>query len=280
STSPSRTSSSCRSGTYCRQMASPGALIRSTMAGEMRNSKLSAAWRNRSRSGNCSGPNLATSASSEARLFLRSSSCHDSMRQVLEIDHQIVTGRVVAGDQRRASVAASLVEGARGPVVGAGRRLDDDEPPVIRRELGLDGRQQLGADPLALPRGIDDDPVEVVGPGRPGRGAPAGVAHELFAGERAEKVILLVAVEGVVEQLHRDGDLVRPEQAGGRGELLKSCALGAADGTERAAHAPPWPPARRATPPRRCAVPARRSPTRRPWPCATGRRRRSGRGWG
>src|SRR5205823_13254729 len=159
-------------------------------------------------------------------------------------------------------------------------RLDDDEPPVIRRELGLDGRQQLGADPLALPRGIDDDPVEVVGPGRPGRGAPAGIAHELIAGERAEKVILLVAVEGVVEQLHRDGDLVRPEQAGGRGELLKSCALGAADGTERAAHAPPWPPARRATPPRRCAVPARRSPTRRPEPWATGRRHRSGRGWG
>src|SRR2546430_8717502 len=74
----------------------------------MRNSKLSAACRSRSRSGNCSGPNFATSASSEARLFLRSSSCHDSMRQVLEIDHQIVTGRVVAGDQRRASVAASL----------------------------------------------------------------------------------------------------------------------------------------------------------------------------
>src|SRR5207253_10321870 len=150
----------------------------------------------------------------------------------------------------------------------------------MRHQLVFHGRQQLGADPLALPRGIDDDPVEVVGSRRPGRGAPAGVAHELFAGERAEKTILLVAVEGIFEQLHRDGDLVRPEQAGGRGEPLKPCALGAADGTERAAHAPPWPPARRATPPRRCGAPARRSPTQRPWPYATDPLRRSSRGWG
>src|SRR2546423_15701786 len=146
STNPSPTSSSCRSGTYCRQIGSPGDLIRSTMAGEMRNSKLSAACRKRSRSGNCSGPNLATSASSEARLFLRSSSCHDSMRQVLEIDHQIVAGGVVARDQRRAGVAASLVEGAGGPVVGAGGRLDDDQAPVIRHQSVFHGRQQLGAD--------------------------------------------------------------------------------------------------------------------------------------
>src|SRR5437879_12776332 len=110
----------------------------------MRNSKLSAAWRNRSRSGNCSGPNLATSASSDARLFLRSSSCQDSMRQVLEIDHQIVTGRVIARDQRRPGVAASLVEGARRRVVGAGGGLDGDQSPVGRRQGVLAGRQRAG----------------------------------------------------------------------------------------------------------------------------------------
>src|SRR2546422_7873502 len=39
STRPSCTSSSWRSGTYCRQIGSPGDVMSSTMAGEMRNSK-------------------------------------------------------------------------------------------------------------------------------------------------------------------------------------------------------------------------------------------------
>src|SRR3989449_7021557 len=113
STSPSCTSSSCRSGTYCRQMGSRGDVMRSTMAGEIRNSKFSAACRSRSRSGKCSAPNLATSASSEAMLCLRSSCCQDSMRQILEIDHQVVAGGVVAREPGRLGVAAPLVEGAR-----------------------------------------------------------------------------------------------------------------------------------------------------------------------
>src|SRR3989454_5585717 len=41
STRPSCTSSSCRSGTYWRQMGSPGDLMRSTMAGEKQNLKIS-----------------------------------------------------------------------------------------------------------------------------------------------------------------------------------------------------------------------------------------------
>src|SRR3989449_3706246 len=105
----------------------PGDLMRSTIAGEIRNSKFSAACRSRSRSGKCSAPNRATSASSEAMLCLRSSCCQDSMRQILEIDHQVVAGGVVARDSGRLGVAAPLVEGARGCVVSARRRLDDDQ---------------------------------------------------------------------------------------------------------------------------------------------------------
>src|SRR6266566_3924678 len=144
STRPSCTSSSCRSGTYWRQMGSPGDLMRSTMAGEIRNSKFSAASRSRSRSGKCSAPNLATSPSSEAMLCLRSTCCQDSMRQILEIDHQVVAGGVVAREPGRLGVAAPLVEGARGCVVGARRRLDDDQASGVRRQFLLDRLQQSG----------------------------------------------------------------------------------------------------------------------------------------
>src|SRR6266567_2367753 len=144
STSPSCTSSSCRSGTYWRQMGS-------TIAGEIRNSKLSAAWRSRSKSGKCSAPNFAASASSDAMLCLRSSSCQNAMRQILEVDHQVVAGGVVAREPGRLSVAAPLVKRARGGVFGARRRLDDDQSSLVGRQLVLDRPQQAGADPLALP---------------------------------------------------------------------------------------------------------------------------------
>src|SRR2546426_3976854 len=161
STRPSCTSSSCGSGTYCRQMASLGDLMRSTIAGEIRNSKFSAACRRRSRSGKCSAPNLATSASSEAMLCLRSSCCQDSMRQILEVDHQVVAGGVVAREPGRPGVAAPLVEGARGCVFGPRRRLDDDQSCVVRGQLVLDRAQQLGAEAFALPVRVHDDPVEI-----------------------------------------------------------------------------------------------------------------------
>src|SRR5215212_7935546 len=80
STMPSRMSSSSTVGTYCRQIGSSGDLIRSTMAGEIRNSKFSAACRRRSRSGKCSGPNLAASTSRDLIELVLRTSCQVSMR--------------------------------------------------------------------------------------------------------------------------------------------------------------------------------------------------------
>src|SRR5260370_453347 len=135
-------------------MGSPGDLMRSTIAGEIRNSKSSAACRSRSRSGKCSAPNRATSASSEAMLCLRSSCCQDSMRQILEIDHQVVAGGVVPREPGRLGVAAPLVEGARGRVVSAGRRLDDDQSPPIRLQpVPARQREGLGTELL---RAVED----------------------------------------------------------------------------------------------------------------------------
>ena len=70
STMPSTTSSSSTVGTYCRQIGSSGDLIKSTIAGEIRNSKLSAAMRSRSSSGKFSGRTW-----SRAPRARRSSSC-------------------------------------------------------------------------------------------------------------------------------------------------------------------------------------------------------------
>src|SRR3989475_4603905 len=148
STIPSCTSSSCTVGTYCRQIGSSGDSIRSTIAGEIRNSKFSAACRSRSISGKCSGPNLAASASREAMLRLRSSSCQDSMRQILEINHQVVTRRVVIRQQRRPPEAAPLVERPRGGVVGAEGGLHHQQPCPVRRKPGLHLPQQLRAHAL------------------------------------------------------------------------------------------------------------------------------------
>src|SRR6266516_3670579 len=191
STSPSWTSSSWRSGTYCRQIGSPGDLIRSTMAGEIRNSKFRAASRSRSRSGKCSGPNLATSASSVATLFLRSSSCQDAMRQVLDVHDEVVVGRVS----------------------GAGRRFDDDQAAALGNELLLDGPQQQGPDALALPRRVHDDPVEVVGPFRRRRGAPARVPDQLVARVRAQEAVIVIPGQTLIQQLQGGRDLFPPEEA-------------------------------------------------------------------
>src|SRR5258705_9100887 len=186
STSPSRISSSWTVGTYWRQIGSPGVLIRSTMAGEMRNSKFSAARRRRSISATCSGPNRSASASSDAMLFLRSSSCQLSIRQILGVDHQVVTGRVVPRDGCGSGVAAVLVKGPRGGVVGAGAGLDDDEPLAQGPEPLLDLRQQLRPDAGALPRLVDHDPVEILRPCGSRRWAPARVAHTVLAIEAAD----------------------------------------------------------------------------------------------
>src|SRR6476620_3342642 len=78
-------SSSSTEGTYCRQIGSLGDLIKSTMAGEIRNSKFSAAWRSRSRSGKFSDPNLAANASREAMEFFFRTSCQVSAMQATKI---------------------------------------------------------------------------------------------------------------------------------------------------------------------------------------------------
>src|SRR2546422_5491431 len=236
STRPSCTSSSWRSGTYCRQIGSPGDVMSSTMAGEMRNSKFSAACRSRYRSGKCSAVNAATSASREATLRLRRRSCQDSIAQVLEVDHQVVSGGVITREPGGRRVAAPLVERAGGRVFGAGRCLDDNQSSVVSRQSLLHSPQERAPHALALPRGVHDDPVEVVGAGGAGGRTPAGVADELVARVRAQEAVVLVAGEAVVEQLHGDGDLVRPEQAGGRGEPLKPCALRVADGPRSEEH--------------------------------------------
>src|SRR3989442_8539867 len=245
STIPSRTSSSWRSGTYWRQMGSPGDLIRSTIAGEMRNSKFTAACRSRSRSGKCSAPNLATSASREAMLRLRRSSCQDSIRQILEIDHQVVAGRIVARHGGAPGVAAPLVERARRRVRRQGGCLHDHEPATVADQPMLNGLDQSGTHPAALPRRVHDEPVEVVGVGRPGHGSPTGVADELVTLVGAEEAVGGGAGERGVQQLDGDRYLLLAEQAGRARPPLKRCAVRESDGTERGAHAPPWRPAPR-----------------------------------
>src|SRR5438094_3932624 len=225
STVPSGTSSAWGSGTYCRQIGSPGDLMRSTMAGEMRNSKSSAARRSRSRSGKCSGPKRATSASSDAMLRLRSSSCQDSIRQVVAVDHPIVAGCVVPRESRRRPIPSPLVEATCRDVLGAGRRLDDDQAAPSGQQLPFDGGEELGPDALPLPRGLDDDPVQVVRAARARRRTPAGVASELVARVAAQEAVVVVAGEALVEQLHGDRDLFRLEHAGGAGEDRKSTRL-------------------------------------------------------
>src|SRR5947207_15124392 len=87
STSPSCTSSSWRSGTYCRQIGSPGDLIRSTMAGAMRNSKFRAACRRRSRSGKCSARSEERRVGKECRS--RGSRDHEKKKKNNDRAHKV-----------------------------------------------------------------------------------------------------------------------------------------------------------------------------------------------
>src|ERR687890_64787 len=84
STIPSTTSSSSTEGTYCRQIGSSGDLMRSTMAGEIRNSKLSA------------------NASSEAIEFFLRTSCHVSAMEPsgFHEHHLIIARGIEVGDSR------------------------------------------------------------------------------------------------------------------------------------------------------------------------------------
>src|SRR5712691_1228276 len=274
STSPSWTSSSCTLGTYCSQMGSPGDLIRSTIAGEMRNSKFSAAWRSRAISPTCSAPKRAARASSDAMLFLRSSSCQVSSSQILCIDHQIVTGRVVLRDGCGSGVAACFVKTPRRLVIRPRRRFDHDQPSAVNRQPALHLCEQLRPDTGALPDAIDDDPIQVARRHSAGCGPPTAVPDQLFALEPADELIVFVARQRLVEQLDRGGDLLLAEETGSPRQLLKLCAVHAPERAQRAAHARLSCLELHAAPARRCGGSARGSPIPPPSPCATGPPRR------
>src|SRR5512134_3044412 len=227
STMPSWTSSSWTVGTYCRQIGSSGCWMRSTMAGEMRNSKFSAACFSRWISPTCSGPNRAASASSEAMPFLRSSSCQDSMSQFLEIDHHVVTGRVIPREGGGPGVAAAFVKGPRRRVIRAGRRLHDDQPAAPGPQRPLYVVEHQTADAASLSAAVHRDPVQVVRAFRPGGRTPAGVADQVVAVEGADEPVVIVALGRPVQQLDRDGHLARPEHPRPGDERLKPCAVAA-----------------------------------------------------
>src|ERR1041384_4375128 len=270
STIPSCTSSSCTVGTYCRQIGSPGDLIRSTIAGEIRNSKFSAACWSAAMGPVCSSPKRAASASSDAMLFLRSSSCQVST-QLLGVDHQIVARRVVRWDGRGSAVSAFLIEPARRGIVRTRARLYHHQPCGVRRAALLHFLQELGPNPLPLARTVHDDPIEIERTFGPRRRAPARVADQLLAVERAGELIVLIAGQVLIEQLDRGGDLFVAEEACVPRQLLKSYAVRVPQRAQRAAHGLLSPLGRRAPRSPRCAGSPPVSPPPPSSPCATGR---------
>src|SRR5258708_9394613 len=205
---PSWTSSSCTVGTYWRQIGSSGAWIRSTIAGEIRNSKFAAAWCSLGISGKWSGPNRAASCSSDVRLRLRSSSCQVSIRQILEIDHQVVTGRVVAREGGGPGVAAAFVKAARRLVGRARGRFDDDEAAAIGDQLRLHRPQKLPADAVAPPLRIHGHPIQILRPARSRRPPPTSPTPQRRVVVRTEEAVVLVPCQRLVEQLERGRDLL------------------------------------------------------------------------
>ena len=94
-------------------------------------------------------------------LFLRSSSCQVSSSQLLGVDHQIVTGRVVPRDGRGPGVAACFVKAARQCVIGARAGLYDHQPSAVCRQPALDLTEQLRSDSAALASRVDDNPIQI-----------------------------------------------------------------------------------------------------------------------
>src|SRR5215213_109356 len=229
STIPSTTSSSSTEGTYCRQIGSFGDLIRSTMAGEIRNSKFSAACRSRSSSGKFSGPNFWASASKEAIEFCLRTSCHVSAMEPsgFHKHHLIVARRIEVRDHRHGGIAPGLVKGPGAGVIGPARGLDDDEPDETG-EPPLHLRQKRRADAAALDAGIDRHPVQIVGAQGARRRTPADPA--------AQEPLALCPEDGVgvggapthrlIEDFERDGDLVLTKQSHRPGDGLDAPPVG------------------------------------------------------
>src|SRR5512147_829997 len=250
STIPSRISSSSTVGTYCRQIGSSGDLISSTIAGEIRNSKFSAAWRRRSRSGKCPGPNLAASASSDLIELVLRTSCQVSMTlpvllpesanqrlrvtaslarkarlERLRVDDLIVARGIEVGDPGHGAIAPRLVEAAGRRVLRPAGGLHDDQSGDAG-QAGFHGLEQGGADPAAVQQGVHRHPVEIVGAQRAGRGAPADPAGQAAVVLGAEGQVVGGAGHRPVEYLEGDRDLVRAEEADRTADLLDAAPVG------------------------------------------------------
>src|SRR5688500_435947 len=235
STTPSTTSSSSTDGTYWRQIGSLGDLIRSAIAGEMRNSKFSAAIRSRSRSGKCSGPNRAASDSSELIEFLRSTSCQVSMmlpallgdlprNERLHVHDLVVARRIEVRDGGDAAISSCFIEGPGAGVLGPARGFHDDQAGEAG-EPALHFRHEPAADAGAVARGIDGKPVHVPGADGAGRGTPADPPGDAALHFGDERGVRRIAAGGRVQHLEGHEHLVGAEQARGPGDPLHGGAV-------------------------------------------------------
>src|SRR5436190_5493630 len=246
STTPSTTSSSCMVGTNCCHIASPGSLMRSSMAGVMRIWKLSNAgprastsisrsatsWPKRSATYACSLSRLSTlwwtvfcqslirASGMKGRKWQSARGRGESSRQ----HDPIVTGRIEVTESRGLLVAPSVIETPRRGVVVARGRLDHDQAGAPLRQDSFDFVHERGAGAGALRRGMYRDPVEVVRAVRRRRRAETGVSDERAVVECSEELVvrrrcgLLRGAPGrrrerFVEQLERDVDLRVREDA-------------------------------------------------------------------
>src|SRR5688500_182640 len=243
SKTPSTTSSSSTEGTYWRQIGSLGDLIRSTIAGEIRNSKFSAAIRRRSRSGKCSGPNFAARVSSELIEFFLRTSCQVSMmlpallrvmprNERLHVHDLVISRSVELRDGGDSAISSCFIEGARAGVFRPAGGLHDDQAGEAG-EAPLHLRHEPAADAAAMARGIDGKPVHVPGADGAGRGPPADPAGDAPRFLRDERGVRRVAAGGRVEHLEGHEHLVGAEEAAGARDRLDGRAVGGGGGTER-----------------------------------------------
>src|SRR5689334_5901441 len=239
STIPSTTSSSATLGTYCVQIGSPGDLISSTMAGEIRNSKFSAACLRRSSSGKFSAPNLWASASSEAMEFFLRTSCQVSAMEPpvlpaypLHQDHLIIARCIEIRDGGYRRVAPSLVERAGCRVIGPSRCVDDDEPgDSLQPSLHL--LKKPSPDAGALHCGIDSHPVEIVGTQGAWSGSPAYPPHQPGV-ELSAKHLVGVGnrADGGVEDFERHRYLIVAEPPHRTSDFLDAAPVGGCEVAE------------------------------------------------
>ena len=83
-----------------------------------------------------------------------------------------------------------------------------------------------------MPIAIDDDPVQIARRDGPRSRTPACVPDQLIVFERADKLIVVVSGQALVEQLNRGRDLLLAEEARATRQLLKPCAVRAPDGLQ------------------------------------------------